>query len=37
MSGQYLVCVAERDLTTLLPLLPSLAAGQQSALHEAAE
>ena len=27
-SCQYLVCVAERDLTTLLPLLPGLAAGQ---------
>ncbi len=26
-SCQYLVCVAERDLTTLLPLLPGLAAG----------
>lgn len=25
-SNQYLVCVAERDLTTLLPMLPSLAA-----------
>jgi uncharacterized membrane protein YbhN (UPF0104 family) len=25
-SNQYLVCVAERDLTTLLPLLPTLAA-----------
>ena len=30
-SEQYLVCVAERDLTTLLPLLPGLA------LAEAAE
>ena len=27
-AAQYLVCVAERDLTTLLPLLPGLAAGR---------
>ena len=26
--GQYLVCVAERDLATLLPLLPRLATNQ---------
>ncbi|MBO0710709.1 MAG: lysylphosphatidylglycerol synthetase family protein [Acetobacteraceae bacterium] len=26
ISNQYLVCVAERDLTALLPMLPSLAA-----------
>jgi uncharacterized membrane protein YbhN (UPF0104 family) len=36
-SCQYLVCVAERDLTTLLPLLPALAAGQGSRLRAAAE
>jgi hypothetical protein len=24
-SGEYLACVAERDLPTLLPLLPELA------------
>ena len=28
-SDQYLVCVAERDLTTLLPMLPDLAAKDQ--------
>jgi glycosyltransferase 2 family protein len=27
-AGQYLVCVAERDLSTLLPLLPQLATNQ---------
>ena len=27
-ARQYLVCVAERDLTTLLPLLPQLATNQ---------
>jgi hypothetical protein len=27
-AGQYLVCVAERDLNTLLPLLPQLATNQ---------
>jgi hypothetical protein len=27
-ARQYLVCVAERDLTTLLPLLPQLAINQ---------
>ena len=27
-ASQYLVCVAERDLTTLLPLLPRLATNQ---------
>ena len=27
-AAQYLVCVAERDLSTLLPLLPQLAANQ---------
>jgi lysylphosphatidylglycerol synthetase-like protein (DUF2156 family) len=27
-ANQYLVCVAERDLTTLLPLLPQLATNQ---------
>ncbi len=27
-AAQYLVCVAERDLTTLLPLLPQLATNQ---------
>ena len=26
-AAQYLVCKAERDLPTLLPLLPELAAG----------
>jgi uncharacterized membrane protein YbhN (UPF0104 family) len=36
-SCQYLVCVAERDLTTLLPLLPALAAGQSRRLRAAAE
>jgi uncharacterized membrane protein YbhN (UPF0104 family) len=36
-SCQYLVCVAERDLTTLLPLLPALAAGQTRRLRAAAE
>jgi uncharacterized membrane protein YbhN (UPF0104 family) len=36
-SCQYLVCVAERDLTTLLPLLPGLAAGRGGTLHAAAE
>jgi uncharacterized membrane protein YbhN (UPF0104 family) len=36
-SCQYLVCVAERDLTTLLPLLPALAAGQSRMLRAAAE
>ncbi len=35
-SCQYLVCVAERDLTALLPLLPALAAGQRM-LRAAAE
>jgi phosphatidylglycerol lysyltransferase len=30
-SCQYLVCVAERDLTTLLPLLPGLAAARLAA------
>ncbi len=35
-SCQYLVCVAERDLTTLLPLLPGLAAGQGRRLRAAA-
>ena len=36
-SCQYLVCVAERDLTTLLPLLPALAAGHGRPIHAAAE
>jgi hypothetical protein len=36
-SCQYLVCVAERDLTTLLPLLPALAAGRDRRLRAAAE
>jgi len=27
-AGQYLVCVAERDLKALLPLLPQLAINQ---------
>ena len=27
-ARQYLVCVAERDLNTLLPLLPQLATNQ---------
>jgi phosphatidylglycerol lysyltransferase len=36
-SCQYLVCVAERDLTTLLPLLPGLAASQSRRLRTAAE
>jgi uncharacterized membrane protein YbhN (UPF0104 family) len=36
-SCQYLVCVAERDLTTLLPLLPALAAGQGRPIRAAAE
>jgi hypothetical protein len=27
-ARQYLVCIAERDLTTLLPLLPQLATNQ---------
>jgi uncharacterized membrane protein YbhN (UPF0104 family) len=36
-SCQYLVCVAERDLTTLLPLLPGLAAARGGRLHAAAE
>src|SRR5271165_2418835 len=35
-SCQYLVCVAERDLTTLLPLLPALAAGDGSRFRAAA-
>nr|WP_294544940.1 phosphatidylglycerol lysyltransferase domain-containing protein [uncultured Rhodopila sp.] len=30
-AGQYLVCVAERDLNLLLPVLPKLARGQRSA------
>ncbi len=34
---QYLVCVAERDLTTLLPLLPGLAASQNRRVRAAAE
>jgi phosphatidylglycerol lysyltransferase len=36
ISCQYLVCVAERDLTTLLPLLPELAEGQQNGCVRAA-
>jgi phosphatidylglycerol lysyltransferase len=35
-SCRYLVCVAERDLTTLLPLLPGLAAGRASRVTAAA-
>jgi len=34
MAGQYLCCVAERDLSRLLPLLPSLA---EAGLADAAE
>lgn len=34
--GQYLVCVAERDLSTLLPLLPQLAGGQDLTVAVAA-
>jgi hypothetical protein len=30
-AKHYLVCVAERDLPTLLPLLPSLAAEERVA------
>ena len=35
-AGQYLVCVAERDLTTLLPLLPQLANNQDVTVQVAA-
>jgi len=34
---QYLVCVAERDLTTLLPLLPHLPASEHAPTSAAAE
>jgi uncharacterized membrane protein YbhN (UPF0104 family) len=36
-STQYLVCVAERDLTALLPMLPLLAANQDMPTPAAAE
>ncbi len=35
-AAHYLVCVAERDLGTLLPLLPELARGQDLAVQVAA-
>ena len=35
-AAQYLVCVAERDLKTLLPLLPQLAWNQDSTVQVAA-
>jgi len=35
-ARQYLVCVAERDLTTLLPLLPQLATTQDIVVPAAA-
>ena len=35
-SDQYLVCVAERDLNLLLPVLPVLAKGRRIAEHAAA-
>jgi hypothetical protein len=35
-SDQYLVCVAERDLTTLLPMLPQLAETEQATVPAAA-
>ena len=35
-AGQYLVCVAERDLSTLLPLLPQLAGNQDLTVQVAA-
>jgi uncharacterized membrane protein YbhN (UPF0104 family) len=37
LSTQYLVCVAERDLTALLPMLPLLAANQDMRTPAAAE
>ena len=37
LSTQYLVCVAERDLTALLPMLPLLAANQDIPTPAAAE
>ncbi len=36
-SKQYLVCVAERDLAVLLPMLPHLAANEDTPASEAAE
>ena len=36
-SNQYLVCVAERDLEILLPLLPELAAHREPRIAVAAE
>ncbi len=36
-AAQYLVCVAERDLTTLLPMLPDLAANEDRPAPAAAE
>jgi hypothetical protein len=36
-SERYLVCVAERDLTLLVPLLPQLAVDAEIAVPAAAE
>ncbi len=36
-TTQYLVCVAERDLSTLLPMLPHLPAGEHAPASAAAE
>ena len=35
-AEQYLVCVAERDLNLLLPVLPKLAHGQRSVVAASA-
>ena len=36
-ASQYLVCVAERDLTTLLPMLPRLAVTDQATVPAIAD